>query len=120
MHAAKRFKFNNHKEGALAFKNMSQYNIDNALLHKDLPLSDNMHGPYRMMLPELSHTSGSGLIIYMFESLRVQIGCGNDRDNIDKQHIRMALMFKRQSERDVPRGATRNGLVDGTKCQAEE
>jgi hypothetical protein len=116
MHAAKRLKLNNHKEGALAFKNMSRYNIENALLHKDLPLSDNIHGPYRMMPPELLHTSVSGLIIYMFESLRVQIGCGNDWDNIDKQHIRMAHMLKRQSERDFPRGATRNGLVDGTKC----
>jgi hypothetical protein len=32
----------------------------------------------------------------------------------------MVLMLKRQSERDFPCGATRNGLVDGTKCQAEE
>ncbi len=28
--------------------------------------------------------------------------------------------LKRQSERDFPRGATRNGIVDGTKCQASE
>jgi len=32
----------------------------------------------------------------------------------------MSAAIKRQSERDFPRGATRNGLVDGTKCQAEE
>ncbi len=25
-----------------------------------------------------------------------------------------------QSERDFPRGATRNGIVDGTKCHASE
>jgi len=32
----------------------------------------------------------------------------------------MAEVMKRQSERDFPRGATQNGLVDGTKCQATE
>ena len=50
----------------------------------------------------------------------MQIGCGIARDNIDKQPIRMAEIMKRQSERDFPRGATQNGLVDGTKCQATE
>ena len=28
--------------------------------------------------------------------------------------------LRRQSERDIPRGATRNGMLDGTKCQASE
>jgi hypothetical protein len=37
-----------------------------------------------MMPPELLHTSGSGLIMYMFESLRTQLGGGKDRDAIDK------------------------------------
>ena len=73
-----------------------------------------------MMPPELLHTSGSGLIKYIFESLRNQIGSGKDRDDIDKQHVRMYMIIKRQSERDFPRGAMRNGLIDGTKCQAEE
>ncbi len=39
------------------------YDIKNALTEKSLPLSDNIHGPYKMMPPELLHTSGSGLII---------------------------------------------------------
>ena len=30
------------------------------------------------------------------------------------------MIIKRQSERDFPRGAMRNGIIDGTKCQAEE
>jgi hypothetical protein len=37
----------------------------NALTEKRLPLSDNIHGPYKMIPPELLHTSGSGLIIYV-------------------------------------------------------
>jgi hypothetical protein len=42
------------------------------------------------------------------------------RDNIDKQHNRIAAAMKQQSEHDFPCGATRNGLIGGTKCQAEE
>ncbi len=85
-----------------------------------MPLSDNIHGPYCMMPPELLHTSGSGLILYMFESLQWQIGGGKIRDDIDKLHIRIYMSTKRQSERDFPRGAIRNGIIDGTKCQTEE
>jgi hypothetical protein len=73
-----------------------------------------------MMPPELLHTSGSGLIMYIFESLRDQIGGGKDRDFIDKQHIQISSLLKRQSEQDFPRGSMRNGLIDGTKCQSSE
>ncbi len=53
---------------------MSMYDIKNALTEKSLPLSDNICRLYKMMPPELLHTSGSGLIMYMFESLRDQMG----------------------------------------------
>ncbi len=81
---------------------MSMYDIKNALTEKSLPLSDNIHGPYKMMPPELLHTSGSGLIMYMFESLRDMIGGGKDRDLIDRQHILISNLIKRQSEHDFP------------------
>jgi hypothetical protein len=89
------------------------YDIKNALTEKSLPLSDNIHGPYKMMPPELLHTSGSGLVMYMFESLREQMGGGKDRALIDRQHILISNLIKRQSERDFPRGSMRNGLIDG-------
>jgi hypothetical protein len=73
-----------------------------------------------MMPPELLHISGSGLIMYMFESLRDQMGGGKDRDLIDKQHVLISNLIKRQSERDFLRGSMRNGLFDGTKCQSSE
>jgi hypothetical protein len=73
-----------------------------------------------MMPPELLHTSGSGLIMYMFESLRDQMGGGKDRDFNDKQHIQISSLIKRQSEWDFPWGSMRNGLIDGTKCQSSE
>ncbi len=72
------------------------------------------------MLPELLHTSGSGLIMYMFESFREQMGGGKDRDLIDKQHILISNLIKRQSECDFPQGSMRNGLIDGTKCQSSK
>ena len=73
-----------------------------------------------MMPPELLHTSGSGLVMYIFESLRLQIGGGQDRDLIDQLHIDISNCIKRQSEQDFPRGLLRNGLIDGTKCQSSE
>ncbi len=94
---------------------MSMYDIKNALTEQSLPLSDNIHGPYKMMPPELLHTSGSGLIMYMFESLREQMGGGKDKDFIDRQHILISNPIQRQSERDFPQGSMRNGLIDGIK-----
>ncbi len=73
-----------------------------------------------MMPPELLHTSGSGLIMYMFETLRDQLGGGMNRDLIDQQHIVESRIIKRQSECDFPQGSMRNGIIDGTKCQSSE
>ena len=113
-------KRNDEDRGVQHFKSISRYDISNSLLNRYLPLSDEIHGPYKMMPPELLHTSGSGLIMYMFESLRDQLGNGINRDKIDKQHIIISNLIKRQSERDFPRGSMRNGLIDGTKCQSSE
>ncbi len=63
------------------------YNIKNAFLEQFIPLSDDVHGPFRMMPPELLHTSGSGLIMYMFESLHFHLGGGIDCDYIDQEHV---------------------------------
>jgi hypothetical protein len=101
-------------------RSISMYDIRNALTEMSLPLSDNIHGPYKMMPSELLHISGSGLIMYMFESLRDQMGGGKDRDLIDKHHIQISNLIKRQSERDFPRGSRRNRLIDGTKFQSSE
>jgi hypothetical protein len=73
-----------------------------------------------MMPPESLHTSRSGLIEHIFKSLQLQIGSGKIRDDIDKLHVRVYMSVKRQSERDFPRGAMRNGIIDGAKCQLEE
>jgi hypothetical protein len=71
-----------------------------------------------MMPPELLHTSGSVLIMYMFEFIRLHLGGGIDRDYIDQEHIVVSNNIQRQSERDFPRGSMHNGLIDGTKIQS--
>jgi hypothetical protein len=73
-----------------------------------------------MMPPELLHTSGSGLIMYMFELLHHQLGGGNNRHFINQEYIIISNIITRQSERDYPRGKMQNGLIDGTKCQSSE
>jgi hypothetical protein len=73
-----------------------------------------------MMPPELLHASGSGLIMYLFESLHYHLGGGIDCDYIDQEHVVVNNMIKRQSERDFPCGLMRNGLIDRTKCQSSE
>jgi hypothetical protein len=73
-----------------------------------------------MMLPELLHTSGSGLIMYMFESLRLHLGGGIDQDCIDQEHTVVSNIIQRQSEHGFPRGSMRNGLIDGTKIQSSK
>jgi hypothetical protein len=117
---AKKRKREGEDAGIEYYRSISMYDIRNVLTEKSLPPSDNIHGPYKMMPPELLHTSGSGLIMYMFESLRDQMEGGKDRDLIDIQHILISNLIKRQIERDFPRGSMRNRLLDGTKCQSSE
>jgi len=52
MRDAKRLKIIDENQGLLRQKEMSRYDIKNALTKKYMPLSDNIHGPYCMMPPE--------------------------------------------------------------------
>jgi hypothetical protein len=120
INVAKKRKQEDEDAGIKYYSSISMYDIRNALTEKSLPLSYNIHGPYKMMPLELLHTSGSGLIMYMFESLRDQMRGGKDRDLIDQQHIQISNLIKRQSECAFPRGSMRNGINDGTKCRSSE
>ena len=81
MREAKQVKRENLKEGLALLKSMSRYDIKNALICKDLPLSDSERGPrWGMTPPKLLHASGQGVIKYIFESLSYQIGSKKDRD----------------------------------------
>ncbi len=56
----------------------------------------------------------------MFESPRVQLGGGIDRDTIDQDHVAVNTIIRRQNDRDFPRASMQNGLIDGTKCQSSK
>jgi hypothetical protein len=93
---------------------MSRYDINNALLKKYMPLSYHIHGPFKMMQPELLHTFGSGLIMYMIEPLCEQIGGGKTK------HLIISNIMKQQTESNFPRRSMHNRLIDGTKCQSSK
>jgi hypothetical protein len=120
IHQATMRKQNDNDGGKQYFKSVSHYNIKNAFLERFMPLSDNVHGPFRIMPPDLFHTSGSEIIMYMFESLCLQLGGGIEQDYIDQEHIVVSNIIQRQSERDFPCGSMCNGLIDGTKIQSSE
>jgi hypothetical protein len=94
IHEDKRHKCDDEDGGKHHFKSMSRYDINNALLEKCMPLSDHSHGPFKMMPSELLHTSGSGLIMYMFKSLLQQVGGGKDPDFIDQEHVIISNIIK--------------------------
>jgi len=108
------------KEGMKMLSSMSRHCINNALYQTKLPLSDVLHGANKMCPPEVLHTLDAGLTIYIFESLQGLISGGKSRENLDSQHVRMSDAIRRQSERNFPRGATRSGLIDSTRCQSSE
>ncbi len=53
MKHAKKMKLSDEQEGQLHFKQISRYDIVKALKDKSLPLSDDIHGPYRITIGEL-------------------------------------------------------------------
>ncbi len=108
------------ERGMEYFKSISKHPINNALLQQSLPLSDAVHGPFGMTPPEALHTFDSGLTMYIFKSLQHQLGAGQSRVELDKQHVRLFDIICRQSERDTPRGAAQNGIIDSTRCQSSE
>ena len=101
-------------------KNMSRHAIANALYQSKLPLSNNVHGANKMCPPETLHVLDAGITIYMMEALRLLLPGGRVREELNELHVMMAYNIKRQSERDLPWGLIRNGIIETTCCQSSE
>ncbi len=105
-------------------KKISKHNIVNAFMHEDLPLSNQVHGIYHMTPPERLHTTSEGLTKYMIESLCNTISdVGHGKKlltKIENLHHTLHFHLKRNSERDFPRGSTRNGALKNTLVSATE
>ena len=107
------------KKKRKVFKRISKHPVKNAFIHGDLSLSDLKRGPFKMTPPELLQNFVSDIIMYIFSVL--ESGWPkSDLCTLDELHKDLMALFYRQSQRDFLRGANRNGLVDGTKCQSTE
>ena len=108
------------KLGMQQLQSMSRHYVNNAMYQTKLPLSNEKHGANTMCPPETLHVMDAGLTIYMQESLQNRTSAGESREELAVQHVRMFNNVRRNSKRDLPRGATRNGLIDSTRCQSSE
>ena len=105
-------------------RSWSKHNIDNAFMNPYLPLSDQIHGIFRMTPPERLHTTQEGLTKYMIDNLRVTIGDTGERkklvSDIENVHHHLHYDLKRNSERDLPRGSVRNSVLKNSLVTASE
>ena len=104
----------------------SKQPIDNAFMNPNLPLSDLIYGCYRMFPLEVLHTLDEGTLMYMIGSLKLtigDIGIGPGKtlkNDIENLHHTIHHEIKRNSERDFPRGSSRNGVLANTLVTAME
>jgi hypothetical protein len=114
----------NESAKSYVFKEFSKNNIVNAFMHEDLPLSDQLHGIYRMTPPERLHITSEGLTKYMIDSLCNTIGDDGDGKKlltkIENLHCTLHIDLKRNSERDFPRGSARNSALKNTIVSTTE
>ena len=108
----------------VAMKRISKHDIDNAFMAPDVPLSDQVHGIYRMFPPELLHTTTEGTSPYMCQVFNKMLGLSDDpvscRHVIDMIHSKFHASLSRNSERDFPRSSNRTGFLKGTQINATE
>ncbi len=105
-------------------KKLSKYPIENAFMDSNIPLSDLVHGVYCMTPPERLHTTCEGCTKYIFEALVETIetskGSKELMDSMERLHFTIHHKWKRNSERDFPRSAARNGLLNHSKVTGSE
>lgn len=107
-------------------KSISQHHINNAFLDEDVPLSDLVHGIFRMLPPELLHTTSEGITEYMIASLTTILknadrqGSQDPREVLDSIHQTLHNARNRNSERDFPRSASRTAFTKNTLVNATE
>ena len=100
-------------------KTMSKHNVDLVFHHCDVPLSDQTHGVYKMMPPDILHTIAEGVSKYIFESLQKQIGntkAGKRaKTSVERVFLKIHRAISRNSERDLPRGSSNSGLLNSSR-----
>ena len=108
-------------QGGVALKAISKHPIRNAFDNANIPMSCPTYGIYKSTPPEVLHTLDSGLIEYALQVFANYFdGKAKERDTLHRIHIAMCKHIKMQSEHDLPRPSTRNGITETTKQQAAE
>ena len=79
------------------FRQISKHAIANALTEEHMPLSDVVHGPYKMAPPELLHVSGNGIVKYVLRIIAVSLQPAQ-QVALDELHQQMWYELVRQSE----------------------
>jgi hypothetical protein len=107
-----------------AMKHISKHDIENAFMAAGVPLSDQVHGVYRMFPPELLHTTTEGTSVYMCQVFNNMLGLSEDPEScrhvLDMIHSKFHASLSRNSERDFPRSSNRTGFLKGTQINATE
>ena len=89
------------EEKKCVFRDISKHDIDNAFALPNMPLSDLIHGIYKISPLELLHTSGSGLIKYIFAPMRARLA-PESRRSYSGLHVKSALMFQNKAKLTFP------------------
>jgi hypothetical protein len=93
-------------------------------MNPEVPLSDLECGIYGMTPPERLHTTCEGVTKYIFESLLDTIAKCTEGNALIRQmellHFTIHFQWSRNSERDYPRSAGRNGLMNASKVTGSE
>ncbi len=114
----------NKKTGENFLKDISKHDIDLSWHERWVPLSDLIHGVFKMVPPELLHTTMEGVTEYIFEVIGLMISEGDGGDELldimELIHRKLHYTKNRNSERDLPRSCSRTGLFMNTRCGATE
>ena len=93
-------------------------------MNPEVPLSDLECGIYGMTPPERLHTTCEGVTKYIFESLLDTITKCTEGNalirHMELLHFTVHFQWSRNSERDYPRSAGRNGLMNASKVTGSE
>lgn len=121
---AKRQKLDTEGKKKKLDKDLSKLDINNAFMDADIPLSDLEHGIYRMVPPEVLHTTQEGIteyILFAFRDMLGKKGKGKKRKHkVNSLHRKLNRALSRNSERDIPRGSDRTSLLKNNKVSAHE
>ena len=88
------------------------------------PFADQVHGIFGCVPAEMLRVTGNGIMKYQLEVVSQIIESGSNKNKklhqLDVLHQNLVAESLKQSERDMPRMLSGNGVTDGTNMTASE